>query len=296
MEQTVIEYRGVRKHRGRKMIGPIDLRIPKGYVIAIVGENGSGKSTMMNMLMQMVIPDEGEISWFGQGELKEMTTEMKQQIAFVPEQTSPEENRWTVDQAVKFRSYWYPDWDSAYYEQLMDRFGVPRDVKLRKLSKGEQRKFEIAAALAARPKLLLLDEPSSGLDPFAWKMMIDELRLFMQGGETTIVMNTHIVDEVKKLADYIVMIHQGQLMGMAEKDSLLDNWKEVWLSTEEEIADDLPGVVSWQRETSTILRVLTTECQALEHTLHEADIQMLKMRGLELDEVLSLWIQGHKPA
>ncbi|QCT01267.1 ABC transporter, ATP-binding protein [Paenibacillus algicola] len=295
MEPALIEMHGVTKHRRTKRIGPITLSIPEGYIVAIVGPNGSGKSTLMNMLIQAVIPDEGEITWLHESHCNELPLHIRKQIGFVPEQLSLEEKHSTVEAAAAFRSQWYDTWDGYYFDALLSVFGVPRGVKLGSMSKGERRKFEIAAALAPRPRLLLLDEPSSGLDPFAWKEMIHQLQECMKGGETTIVLSTHIVDEVRRLADYIVLMHHGKVLGMVEKDSLLDNWKECWISADAELVEELPGIVSWKPEGAGKISFVTTECMAVEQILQSSGLKLLKTRALELDEVLDLWIQGSEP-
>ncbi|WP_438347797.1 ATP-binding cassette domain-containing protein [Paenibacillus sp. FA6] len=291
MEQSIVNMVGVKKKRRNKMIGPLHLAIPQGYIVVIVGENGSGKSTLINMLMQTVIPDEGDITWFGQSYPNGIPPEIKQQIGYVSEKSNLEEDHLTAEEVAAFRSYWYKDWDHVLFEKLMIGFNIPRHTKLTKMSKGERRKLEIAVALAPRPKLLLLDEPSSGLDPFAWKRMIDELQDYMQQGDTTILLSTHIVDEIKKLADFIILVHQGQLLGMVEKDSLMDNWKEVWIRSDRAMVENLPGIVQVEQEPANILRMITTECKKLENVLQASGIQLVKTRGLELDEILSLWIQ-----
>lgn len=296
MEQKVVNMVGVKKKRRNKMIGPLNLSIPQGYVVVMVGENGSGKSTLMNMLMQTVIPDEGDITWFGQSYPKGIPPEIKQQIGYVSEKSNIEEDHITAEEAAKFRSYWYPNWDDNLFQRLMKTFNIPPNTKLSKMSKGERRKFEITVALAPRPKLLLLDEPSSGLDPFAWKRMIDELHDYMKQGDTTMLLSTHIVDEIKKLADFIILVHHGRILGMVEKDSLMDNWKEVWVRSDSTIVNDLPGIVQFQQESTELLRMITTECKQLENLLHASGIQLMKTRGLELDEILSLWIQRDEAA
>lgn len=296
MEPHVIEFRNVMKRRRTKTIGPIQLSIPQGYIVALVGPNGSGKSTLLNMMIQTVFPDEGEVTWFGESYSKELPIEVRKQMAFVPEQLSVEEQHMTADQAATFRASWYDNWDGYFFDELMSRFDVPRGVKLRKMSKGERRKFEIAAALAPRPKLLLLDEPSSGLDPFAWKQMIDQLHKLMKSIDTTIILSTHVVDEIRRLADYVILIHHGKLLGMVEKDSLLDNWKECWIQGDASIVGELPGIISSRQENATTISFVTTECLEVENILRSAGMTFIQTRSLELDEVLRLWIDGHQPA
>lgn len=296
MERIAIEMKGIEKKMRRKRIGPIDLKLPQGYVIGLIGENGSGKSTLMHMMLKIIYPDRGGISWFGESYPQEIPWQVRCQIGFVSEKSSSEEDNLTAEEAAEFRAQWYPAWDQTYFEELLGKFKVPRNIKLKKMSKGERRKYEISAALAPRPKLLLLDEPSSGLDPFAWKLMIDELRSYMESGEATILLSTHIVDEVKRLADYVMLLHHGKLHGMAEKDSLMDNWKEVWVNGSLDLAEDLPGIIQVQQDIQGVLRMITTECQETERILQDSGITVLKTRTLELDEILSLWLKGHLPA
>lgn len=295
-EHSVISMQGVYKSRKGKSIGPIHLELLEGYIYALVGPNGSGKTTLLSMLQKVVLPEAGHILWFGeQYDKEELPLEIRQRIGFVTEYSSPEEDRLTVEEAAEFRAFWYPRFDAALFEELLTKFEVPRGSRLKKMSKGERRKFELAAALAVRPKLLILDEPSSGLDPFAWKQMLTELQLFMQRGDSTIIIATHIVDEIRKLADYIILIHKGQTLGMVEKDLLLDSWREIWYEGEIKPAH-LPGVLEWSEETERIRRIVTTRAADVLEVLDEAGLMPLKARVLELEEILMYWIQGHGPA
>jgi len=298
--QMAMELRNVRKQRRTQTIGPLNLKMPEGHVIALVGHNGSGKSTLLQMLLQLTHPEAGEIQWFGRNYTGELSLELRQSITYVPEVSLREENGWSAEEAASFRSYWYPKWEAQYFNDLLNQFEVPRNIKLGKMSKGERRKFEIAAALAAHPRLLLLDEPSSGLDPFAWKKMIEILRRYMEEHNATIVISTHIVEEVRRLADYIVLMHQGQMLGMAEKDSLYGLWNEVWvnLSDEEELKElskMFPDTLHWTMDTPGVASFVVEHFHKIEKRIHDLGVHVIKSRSLELDEILSLWTQGHYP-
>lgn len=300
MVQMAIELRNVRKQRRNKTIGPLNLNLPQGYITALVGTNGSGKSTLLKLLMQLTHPEEGEIYWFENRYDRELPLELRQSIAYVPETSVSEEDHWNAEVAAKFRRYWYPDWDDQYFRALMDQFEVPYHIRLSKLSKGERRKYEIAAALAARPRLLLLDEPSSGLDPFAWKIMMETLRKYMEETDATIMISTHIVEEVRRLADYILLMHRGELLGMAEKDSLFGAWTEVWVNveSEEELAElsaEIPGGIHFTMETPGVASFIIEQFSINEKRIHDLGVKVIKSRSLELDEILSLWTQGHRP-
>lgn len=300
MGQQAIELRDVCKKRRQKTIGPLNLSVPQGYITALVGQNGSGKSTLLHMLLQLSFPGEGEVRWFGETYRDGLPLPLRQQMAYVPEVSQSEENLWTAAEAAEFRRHWYPSWDHGYFEELTRKFEVPPNARLGKMSKGERRKFELAAALAVKPRLLLLDEPSSGLDPFAWKIMIDALQTYMEEHEATIIISTHIVEEVRRLADYIVLMHQGQLLGMTEKDSLFGSWSEIWVQIEgeqelQELAAELPQALELKLETPGVASFLTQQIYLYEKRIHDLGVKVLKSRSLELDEILSLWTRGHRP-
>uniref|UniRef100_UPI00406C53BF ATP-binding cassette domain-containing protein n=1 Tax=Paenibacillus sp. FSL R10-2782 TaxID=2954661 RepID=UPI00406C53BF len=291
VETPIIEMSQVYKKRGNRGIGPINLTIEPGYVVALAGHNGSGKSTLLHLLTQLVHPDSGVIRWFGQAYPDGMPVDTRQWVGYVPEQPTREEDRLTAEAAAAFRALWYPGWDETRFQRLLERFQVPQHTRLSRMSKGERRKFELAAALAPHPRLLLLDEPSSGLDPFAWKIMLEELRDCMENGKTTVIIATHIMDEIKRLADYIVLMHEGRLLGKLEKDHLLENSKEMWFEGTSEEASELPGVIEIESE-GGLQRIVTLEAGEAGAILEQAGIRPIRVRSLELDDILWYWSEG----
>ncbi|WP_418027976.1 ATP-binding cassette domain-containing protein [Paenibacillus sp. JJ1722] len=291
IKTPIIEMSEVYKTRGNREIGPINLTIEPGYVVALAGHNGSGKSTLIHLLTQLIHPDSGEIRWFGQAYPDGMPADTRQWVGYVSEQPTREEDRLTAEAAAAFRALWYPGWDETRFQRLMERFQVPQHTKLSRMSKGERRKFELAAALAPHPRLLLLDEPSSGLDPFAWKIMLEELRDCMENGKTTVIIATHIIDEIKRLADYIVLMHDGRLLGKLEKDHLLENSKEMWFEGTPEEASELPGVVETESE-GGLQRIVTLAAEETSAILEQAGIRPIRVRRLELDDILVHWSAG----
>lgn len=293
MTELALKLSGVTKANRKKPIGPMDLQIPAGFVTAVVGPNGSGKSTLLHLILKSIQPDKGQIEWYGQPYERMLPEELRQQIAYVPENSIYEENQMTAEQAGEFRSRWYPAWDERKFEDLLGGFHVPRATRLSKMSKGERRKFEIAAAIACQPRLLLLDEPSSGLDPFSWKSMIEALRTLMLQEDVTIVICTHIVDELKRLADYIILVDQGQVHGMMEKDALVSCFQEWWVRGGQVEAAKLGG---FQIENEWgVMRLMINNSEEAEQAAEREHIEVLRRRGVELDEALELWMKGHLP-
>ncbi len=295
VEKTALEWRNVVKKRDRMELGPVDLKLYENYVTALIGRNGSGKSTLMKLAVQLIHPDKGEVVWFGERYPNGLPAEVRAKIAYVPENYIAEENGLKMDDAAKFRAFWYPGWDWQRYEELLHRFEVPGDKKLNKLSKGQRRKFEIAAALAAKPKLLLLDEPSSGLDPFAWKTMMNEIRRCVDEDGGTVLLSTHIVEEVRRMADYLILVDKGRSLGMAEKDSLLERCREIWISRDDELLDELPGVIESSIESSGMVRFVTLDYAGAAALLDEVGVKPIRVRALELDEVMEHWMNGSIP-
>ncbi|OWA35172.1 multidrug ABC transporter ATP-binding protein [Saccharibacillus sp. O16] len=292
MEKAALEWRNVVKKRERLDLGPVDLKLYENYITALIGRNGSGKTTLMKLAAQLIHPDQGQMLWFGETYPKGIPVEIRSQIAYVPEHYAAEEDGLKMDDAAKFRASCYARWDWQRYEELLHRFEVPGDKKLNKLSKGQRRKFEITAALAARPKLLLLDEPSSGLDPFAWKTMMNEIRRCVDEDGTTVLLSTHVVEEVRRMADYLILMDRGRSLGMAEKDLLLERCREVWIPQGEELLDELPGIVESAVEMSGMVRFITLDYGATAILLEEAGVKPIRVRALELDEVMEHWMNG----
>ncbi|MBP1992436.1 ABC transporter ATP-binding protein [Paenibacillus eucommiae] len=290
-----IRLRGLSKPLGKLTLGPLDLELEAGYFTAILGKNGSGKSTLFRLLMNMLKPEQGEIELLGAGyPLEEVA--LKRRIGYVPETMNWQEIECrTIKELTRLVSRWYPSWDKQRYDRLMTEFELQDNFKLEVLSKGMQRKLAFIYAISHNPDVLLLDEPSSGLDPFAWRIMMKEIGRFMESGNKTVLMATHILEEIKLMADYIVFMHDGQLLGKYEKDTLMDGWKAFWVGMSAYSKLQLPGVV--QIEDSSpgspgVVRLISDSPLETEAALNEHKINVISTKALELDEILSFLIRN----
>ncbi|EFM11245.1 ABC transporter related protein [Paenibacillus curdlanolyticus YK9] len=290
METTAITMRGVEQHQTHFRLGPIDLNIAEGFVTAIVGPNGSGKSTTFRLLLDLIKPTAGQIQVLGQKVGEGDDRVLKQQLGYLAEQSNSEDDSMRGSEKVAFVRRWYPQWDVNFYREMLQLFEVDDSLKLGKMSKGMRRKFELALVMAHKPKLLLLDEPSSGLDPIAWKTMIKVLHRYMEPGDRTIVMSSHIVDEVKRLADYIVFMARGQVLGTYEKDELFQRWQVLFVQTGGAAAQlaAVPGIVECTEAGSGIYRIVTEQSAATEQALQEAGHTITSRQSLQLDDILEL--------
>jgi ABC-2 type transport system ATP-binding protein len=282
MNASAIQLNGISKARGNFQLGPLDLTIPQGYVTAVVGPNGAGKSTLFSLLMNTITPDSGTITMLGASYPAEEVS-IKRSIGFVSETTEHPDDRMTVKDWTTFVSRWYPSWDSERYEILLRQSEIHSNKKLKDLSKGTMRRLQFAHALAHNPQLLLLDEPSSGLDPFAWRKLTDEIARFMEQGDRTVLMATHVMDEVRRYADYVVFIHQGKILGTFEKDDLLDRWKIIWVDRLPEHPDRIPGLVRYEHHNAW--RLISSEASATEAALKEQSVSVIKSQAMEIDDI-----------
>ena len=281
-ETPIISLRSVRKSYGNFELGPVDLEIEPGYVVAIVGPNGGGKSTLFGMLMNLLQPDSGDLEIFGRTYPGDEVA-IKQKIGYLPERPVGHDEM-NAKSLGRFVSRFYPGWDGRLYEDLLKRGGLEPNKAYGKLSKGMQRRLAFALALAAGPELLLLDEPTAGVDPFARREMLEDISRFMDGGDTrTVVFSTHVVEEARRIADYVAFLVDGEFLGLHEKDALLERWKTLWVDGVPEA--DIPGVV--EVEDGSPPRLVSDSPQETARALSERGVRIIRSGAVDLEEVLS---------
>ncbi|MNI33538.1 Glycine betaine transport ATP-binding protein OpuAA [compost metagenome] len=213
----------------------------------------------------------------------------------------PEDSQWdeagckTINELTRFVSRWYPDWSEAVYRNLLNRYELEGKMKLATLSKGMQRKLAFIHAMSFDPDLLLMDESTSGLDPFAWRLMMDDIVQYMDRGSKTVIFATHILDEVKRLADYVAFMYEGQLIGFYEKDTLMDSWKIFWVESNEQQASAISGVVAVEAKSgASSVRIISQAPAETEAALQRQGIRMLNTQAVELDEILAHLIRQNR--
>jgi ABC-2 type transport system ATP-binding protein len=280
MSGHVLSLNKVVKSYGDFRLGPVNLAIEPGYVVAVVGPNSSGKSTLFRMLMNLVQADQGSIEIFGDS-YKDSETAIKNRIGYVPERSLGHDDM-SVDDLGDFHSHWYAGWDGPRYEASLAEMEVERNKPFGKLSKGLQRRVVFALAMATGADLLLCDEPTDGVDPFARREMLADITRFMEEGERTVLIATHNMDDVRRVADYVAFLVNGTLLGFYEKDALLDDWRRLWLDREPEA--DTPGIVRVERGTRT--EVVSSYWQETVRTLEAQGAIIIRTAALDLTEIL----------
>jgi ABC-2 type transport system ATP-binding protein len=197
----------------------VDFRVPDGAVYALIGANGAGKSTAMKVLLNLERPHAGRAEIFGL-DTASHGPEVRAQVGYIPEAHEHPYSWLTCGQLMRHVAMHYPAWDHAYATRLTKVFGIGLDRKTRTLSKGEARRLQFVLALAHRPPLLLLDEPTDGLDPMMRNRTLAELAGHLADTPTTVIIATHHVQEVESLADHVGVLSAGRLVAQMSRDEL----------------------------------------------------------------------------
>ena len=215
---NILEVRNLTKQYADFTLDHVSFSIPKGTIMGLIGENGAGKSTTINAILDLIHKDDGTVTFWGQ-ELSS-TKQLKEDIGVVFDGINFYETL-TAAKVGKISQAAYKQWDDLLYREYLNRFQLPTDKEIKTFSKGMKMKLCIAVALSHRPKLLILDEATSGLDPVMRDDILDVFVEFVQDEEHSIMISSHITTDLEKVADTITFIHQGKVLFCKAKDELL---------------------------------------------------------------------------
>ncbi len=223
--EKAFQYKDVVKTFPDFKLGPIDLELEQGTVLGLVGPNGAGKTTMMQCLTGLLRADSGEMRVFGRpNDLNK--PEWKLDIGYVGDVQVFWE-RWTAVRNLRFMSQFYPDWSDRKVAELAERFQLPLNKRAKDLSTGNRVKLSLIMALAHSPRLLLLDEPTAGMDPVVRAEVLDVMFEILETGERAILYATHILPDISRLVDELAFIDNGQIWLRTPKEELSDRWRKV---------------------------------------------------------------------
>ncbi len=256
-----------RKFRRKKALDDISLTIPSGVVYGLVGENGAGKTTLLKHVLGSLRAQSGTVRVFGFDPVADPVSTLSRIGYLSEDRDMPGWMR--VRELMRYTQAFYPGWDEAYAESLRDQFALDPDAKIKTLSRGERAKCGLLVALAYRPPLLLLDEPSSGLDPSARRDILEAIVRTVADEGRTVLFSSHLLDEVERVADVVAMLHGGKLAFEEALDSVKARHGRLLLARPED--DGPPPQLSGQLWISGRGREWTVVCEgALDALVEEA--------------------------
>lgn len=229
--KNLLEVRGLTKRFSSFTLQDVSFSIPGGSIMGLVGENGAGKTTTIKLLLNELKPDGGEIHIFGSNAQKE-ELKIKEQIGVVFDDCyfpGDFHSRHISSLLSKF----FPNWDEPLYQRYLEDFRLPPEKPIKDFSKGMRMKLSIAAALSHHPRLLILDEATSGLDPVMRSEVLDLLLDFIQDEEHSVLFSSHITADLERIADYVTFIHEGRVLLSGPKDTIMDSYGVVKCGAEE---------------------------------------------------------------
>ena len=223
MDTNAIEIRGLSKRYKGFSLDNLNLDLPYGCVLGLVGENGAGKSTTIRLIMDALERDGGTVSVLGADNKSREFLDLKEDIGVVLDETFVPEIL-TAKQLGRIMAGTFRRWDQGAYEGWMKRLDLPWDKKFKEYSRGMTMKLGIAAALSHHPRLLLLDEATGGLDPMIREELLEVFADFAAEDGHAVLLSSHIVSDLERICDYIAFLHKGRLVMCEEKDVLLDRY------------------------------------------------------------------------
>jgi ABC-2 type transport system ATP-binding protein len=227
MTDLAVSLNGVGKKYGYFTLDNIHLELPMGQIMGLIGPNGAGKSTTIRILMGLVHQDRGDVRVLGRRMPAEQLA-AKWDIGFASEDMRLYEAM-TLQWHMDFIRAIYPNWDAAYAQVLIKRFGLRAEQKIKGLSHGQRVKSTLLLVLARRPKLLVLDEPTTGLDPVARHEILRELTDVMRDDGRSILFSSHNTQDVEQISDQITFIDRGKIIDSMDKESYLERWRRLRL-------------------------------------------------------------------
>ncbi|WP_218944239.1 ABC transporter ATP-binding protein [Marinicella rhabdoformis] len=240
------EARGVNKAYPHFQLTDLNLQLETGQIMGFIGPNGAGKSTTIRILMGLVQQDSGSVNVLGH-RLPEQQRAAKWDIGYASEDMrlyGKVDIQWHMDYMKSI----YVSWDSGYAKTLLKRFDLLADHKIKGLSHGQRVKAALLLMLARRPKLLILDEPTTGLDPVARHEVLNELMDVLLEGDRSILFSSHNTQDIEQLSDHIAFIDKGRIIQSKDKESYLESWRRLRLKVDDGVKlPNMVGIVEQRR-------------------------------------------------
>lgn len=274
-------------------LGPIDLKVEPGTVLALIGPNGAGKTTTLNCMAGLVVPDDGEIEVFGR-RVSPRDIEYRRTVGYVGEESGFFAG-WTARRNLDFLAGWMPGWSRDRAKALAERFALRMDAPVKSLSRGNKTKLALVAALAYEPRLLLLDEPTAGLDPVVRSEVLDVLWEVTEDGQHAVLYSTHVLSDISRLADELAFLRNGKVVLRCGREELGESWRRISFRLPD--GDfEIAGAVE-HRKVRSEHQVITRQPEAALEQLGELGAEAIETSRLTVDEIaVQILKEGHDVA
>lgn len=278
----VIEH--LSKNYGTFCLNDVSFCVPGGAIVGLIGENGAGKSTTIKCILNLIQRDGGSITLLGRDNVAAERT-VKEDIGVVLDESTFHDTL-RAGEVGNILSRVYRSWDSALFRSYLEKFSLPESKLVKEFSRGMKMKLSIAAALAHRPRLLILDEATGGLDPVARDEILDEFLAFIQDENHSILVSSHITSDLEKVADYVVYLHKGRITIQGARDELLENYGRLVCTRAELAGVDSSFVVG--------SRTGQFSCEALirERAQFRRLYPALTVERVSLEEIMVFTVRG----
>jgi ABC-2 type transport system ATP-binding protein len=292
MTDAIVTERLTKHYGDRRVVDSLNLRVPQGSVYGLLGRNGAGKSTAIKMLMGMVHPDSGRAQLLGEDSMG-LSSAMKARIAYLAE-GHPLYGWMTVDDAVRFARAFYPRWNDVLVDQILDHFELPRRQKIRRLSRGQQAQISLAVAVAPDPELLILDDPTLGLDTVVRRDFLESLIQIIQRQGRTILFSSHILGDVERVADRIGIMVGGVLRVDCRTEAFRESIRKLVLEFAGHPPESLsiPGLVSWRQAGTNLELVLVGYDDAQREAVEALGPLSIEVLDLNLEDAFIEYTRG----
>lgn len=282
--EPIFEMIDLSKRYDDFQLEPINLSMPKGYIMGFVGPNGSGKSTTIKLMLNLIKKDSGQVKIFGLDSVEDEIA-IKQRIGFVLDDTFFHEGM-TIKEVEWFVSGFYKEWDVKQFNEYLKKFKLPLKKKIKELSTGMKAKLSLAIALSHHAKLLILDEPTSGLDPIVRDDILTELFAVIKDEECGVFFSSHITSDIEKVADYITFIHDGKIVFAETKEAILETYHVIKGS--KQMLNDVKDYIISYRQSEFGFDALTTQAA----NLRKLGLDRLIIEKATIDDIMLYHIKG----
>ena len=286
----ILEATGLTKRYHDFTLREVSLEIPCGCIVGFFGPIGAGKTTLMKLLAHQIPATTGAVQVFGLS-YDDREKEIKNRIGYVPQEPSFYSDR-SVGFNARFAAPFFERWDGSAFYRLLDEFKISREKKIKHLSKGQKTLLLIALALSHEADLLILDEPTAGLDIVLRRRILDRLRQFVADGERTVVVSSHITDGLEEITEYVNFLDDGRLVLQAEKNELLARWKRIHFkegALDPALVSEFADVREQPFGNSGLTRDFSAVRAHLEAGIAGGDV---KVENARLDDILIAMLKG----